>query len=138
MKLDFVPISGGEPGLARPMLQAVLDRNFFLWAITMTSFLDGPAKGQTLMLKRCARFLRVTDANGKWDALDAWEDSPRPEEKLYCYALHGKPGGAFIDGTGIRGFYAIAEYQFVEPQPDESTMRDDTKWHLWRTEKEKT
>ena len=58
----------------------------------MTTFVDGPAKGQRLRLKRAARFLRVTEANGEWDALDQLTDHPRTDEKLWAYEITGQPG----------------------------------------------
>lgn len=47
----------------------------------MTTFIDGPAKGQTLMLRRNPVYLIVTEENGKFDALDQLEDAPKPTEK---------------------------------------------------------
>ena len=62
----------------------------------MTTFIDGPAKGQHLALKRAPRFLRVVVADGKWDALDQIEDEPRPGELVYAYEVHGPVGSCHI------------------------------------------
>lgn len=99
----------------------------------MTTFQDGPAKGQRLMLHRAARFLRVTELNGKWDALDQPSDTPRPDEKLYAYEIVGKPGHMHLN-TGRKpggGFYPIAEYRFVPAQPTDAQMRDREQWYRW-------
>lgn len=97
----------------------------------MTRFEDGPAKGQTLMLKRVARFLRVTEAGGQFDALDQPCDRARPDEKLYAYEVFGEIGTVFVDGAKVHGVYPIANYRFIEPQPDDPTMRDNAAWCEW-------
>jgi hypothetical protein len=102
----------------------------------MTRFTDGPAKGQALMLRRAARFIRVTEENGKWDALDQLEDKPRPAEKLYAYeAIQETVGYAFIDFRGKQkgrsGRYAIAVYRIVNPQPTDEQMRSNDAWTAW-------
>jgi len=98
----------------------------------MTSFIDGPAKGQHLMLKRAARFIRVVDEVGKWDALDQPEDTPKATEKIYAYQVHGDVRACHINrGGGRGGFYPIAEYRFIVDQPDDATMRDADRWRAW-------
>lgn len=97
----------------------------------MTRFQDGPAAGQTLMLKRAPIFLRVTECKSKWDALDQPGDGPRLDEKLYAYTLVAKPGAAFIDGPKIRGCYPISDYRYFVPQPMDDLMRDNDLWQYW-------
>lgn len=97
----------------------------------MTKFEDGPAKGQVLMLKRAARFLRVTEEKGKWDALDQPEDCPRPGEKIYAYEVFGEVGAAFVDGAKFHALVPIANYRFVEPQPPDDVMRNNLIWCQW-------
>lgn len=97
----------------------------------MTRFQDGPAKGQVLMLKRAAIFIRVTEADGKFDALDQPEDQPYPGEKLYAYTLVSRPIFAFIDGPKYRGRYVIAEYRYCDPQPVDDIMRSNLHWDHW-------
>jgi hypothetical protein len=59
----------------------------------MTTFEDGPAKGQTLMLQRAPLFLRVViDPSGKVDALDQLTDKPASNEKIFAYVLTAEPG----------------------------------------------
>jgi len=57
----------------------------------MTRFLDGPAEGVTLMLRRAPIYLRVVHRGTEWDALDALDDRPTPDETIYVYVLHGEP-----------------------------------------------
>ena len=104
----------------------------------MTRFEDGPAAGQTLMLKRVARFLRVTAVIApesgkvsKWDALDQLGDSPRPDETLYAYEVFGEIGMAFVDGKNVHGCYPIANYRFVKEQPTQAIMMSTQGWHEW-------
>lgn len=98
----------------------------------MTRFVDGPAKGQLLLLKRAPLFLRVVLApDGKWDALDQLEDKPAPEEKLFAYEITAPPGWCFMDGPKCRGRYASAEYRLVAQQPMDAWMRDETTWPSW-------
>ena len=99
----------------------------------MTTFQDGPAKGRTLMLKRAPIFLRVVvDARGKWDALDQVDDEPAADEKLYAYQLAENPGHCHINaGRGRGGFYPMARYCLISPQPAESEMRTTLAWIKW-------
>ncbi len=98
----------------------------------MTTFIDGPAKGKYLSLKVARTYLRVTESKGVWDALDLPTDEPRPDEKLYLYRLHENLGMCRINrGGGRGGFYPIASYRFVEPQPDDATMRSTIRWQTW-------
>lgn len=99
----------------------------------MTSFVNGPAKGQTLMLKCTPRFLRVTEFGvGIWDALDAPGDTPLPKEKLYAYELKEHLGNVHLNrGGGHGGFYPIATYTFIVEQPSDEEMRDSERWGRW-------
>lgn len=102
----------------------------------MTTFEDGPAKGQRLMLKRAAHFLRVVEANGKWDALDQPTDTPQPGEKLFAYEITGKPGMVHLNcGGGRGGSYPIATYRFLKEQPSDAEMRDAQAWGRWCEQK---
>lgn len=83
------------------------------------------------MLKRMPVFLRVTESNGKFDALDQLTDSPRPEEKLYAYHLAAFRGNAFIDGCKCRGCYPISEFHLWPNQPSDAVMRDNVAWGQW-------
>ena len=98
----------------------------------MTTFTDGPAKGQHLMLKRAPYFLRVTLLNAKWDALDQLTDQPEPLEKLFAYELVGGVGRIHIYAPPRgSGWFVIAEYRLITPQPDDADMRTTERWHAW-------
>jgi hypothetical protein len=97
----------------------------------VTRFLDGPAKGQCLMLKRAARFLRVTECAGKWDALDFPEDQPLARETLHAYEIAGQPGWCFMRPGGR---FVMAEYRHVPNQPSDATMRTLDTWREWCVE----
>jgi hypothetical protein len=98
----------------------------------MTNFLSGPAKGQHLYLKRAPRFLRVTEDGGKFDALDQLEDYPKVTERLFAYEIVGMPGSCHINRSGGRGgFYTVATYKMVEPQPTDVQMRVEADWKKW-------
>ncbi len=98
----------------------------------MTSFEDGPAKDQTLMLRRAARFLRVVQSHdGKFDALDQPYDMPRPTETLYAYEIVARPVMTHLrmSKPGVSGFYPMARYRLVPEQPSQNVMRYD--WQKW-------
>lgn len=98
----------------------------------MTTFQDGPAKGQTLMLRITPFLLRVTESNGKWDALNEKGDEALPQEKLHCYILDDYRGAAHINmGRGRGGFYPIVTYRLFSPQPGDDVMRNNTVWDAW-------
>ena len=102
----------------------------------MTKFKDGPAKGQTLMLRRAVVYLRVTLKNGKFDALDQPEDTPEPGEHLFAYRNTGTRNGTChmrFSGSSRKasGFYAMAEYEICPEQPSQAQMRDTQQWRAW-------
>lgn len=99
----------------------------------MTRFIDGPAQGKVLMLRRAPVYLRVVrdDSSGEIDALDQLDDTPKDYESLFAYQLVERPGMAFIDGPKCRGRYAVAEYTMVLSPPSDAEMRDTTAWGVW-------
>lgn len=104
----------------------------------MTTKFNGPASGIRLTLRRAPLFLRlVLDAAGKWDALDQPDDEPGPSEEIHAYRKVSDDGGGFMDytdrATGRRKGFAFqsATYAFVDPQPDDATLRDTEKWRAW-------
>ena len=98
-----------------------------------TTFIDGPAKGQALTLRRAPIMLRVVCKGGVWDALDQLEDKVRPGEEVHVYRLTGpanwmhmrcaKPsqGGMFFYGG-----YALSPFA-----PAEEVLRDNKLWSEW-------
>lgn len=104
----------------------------------MTSFIDGPAAGIALTLRRAPVFLRVVRSpGGDWDALDMLDDEPKPRESVTVYVLTGRPAAACVDGrdrkTGRRFGHrcAIARYRVVDPQPGDEQVRDTAAWRAW-------
>jgi len=103
----------------------------------MTRFSDGPAAGHTLRLRRAPIYLRVTrDPAGGIDALDQAGDRPCPDEALFAYRQQSYDGSVHInswDSQGRRtgGFFPMATYALIDPQPDEATMRSLASWQEW-------
>ena len=98
----------------------------------MTTFQDGPAKGQSLMLSRAVMFLRVVELAGKFDALDQPDDKPAGGEKIYAYEIASTPRMCHIRASGGRGgFYPIVEYRFIQEQPADADMRTTERWRAW-------
>lgn len=103
----------------------------------MTRFLDGPARGQTLMLKRAPKFLRVTrddkhSLSPVWDALDQVDDTPMQGESLFAYQCKGTPTMCHVNIRGGKGgFYPIAEYELCQVQPTDDEMRSTSAWQAW-------
>lgn len=104
----------------------------------MTRFLDGPAAGHTLWLKRAPLFLRVTiTPNGHVDALDQLDDFSLPDERIHVYRREGKGGTLHIKTTNKgalkSGTYATADYAYVTDGPADAVMRDNDQWREWVT-----
>lgn len=102
----------------------------------MTTFTDGPAAGTTLSLRRAPLFLRVVRGPGGIDGLDQLDDRPAIDEELFAYRKVEDRGMVHINARDKRGrhcggFFAMATYQFVDAQPDDSTMRTNMKWAAW-------
>jgi hypothetical protein len=111
---------------------------------TMLTFVDGPAAGKTIGLRRAPRFLRITrrrfllgmeDPGEEFDGLDQPGDIARHDESLYAYETKKLEGRAHMRFSGkaksASGIYDIAEYRFIEPQPADDIMRDNKKWIAW-------
>lgn len=102
----------------------------------MTKFLDGPAAGVTLMLKRAPHYLRVVQApDGKFDALDQLTDLPRSDERIVVYEMVGEPSWMHIRSRRGGGIFRGGEYRVVDPQPDDSEIRLTTRWREWVSSK---
>jgi hypothetical protein len=103
----------------------------------MTEFVDGPAAGQVLMLRRAPLFLRVTvNRYGRekyWDALDQLDDTPVPGEDLIAYRKVEDRGTVHLCRSPRRlsGWFAIAKYALIEPQPADRVMRITSAWRTW-------
>lgn len=99
----------------------------------MTRFVDGPAAGKTLLLKRAPLFLRaVQTASGEWDALDQLDDEPQAGEHIYVYQRSGPPLRAHINfGRRGCGFFEGGEYRLAAAQPPDDVLRDRVSWRAW-------
>lgn len=102
----------------------------------MSTFLDGPARGRNLTLRRAPIFLRVVFApGGAVDALDQLDDEPREDEAIVVYRRVSTPTVMFIDtwqadGTLTGRRYESADYRLV-PTDDNETVRDRDAWRAW-------
>jgi hypothetical protein len=102
----------------------------------MTRFLDGPAAGVLLMLRRAPRFLRVVKGSEGWDALDQLADAPAAGETITAYRRVGTPGAVHLLMSRGRGrtrsaWYRTAEYRAVDPQPPAEVLRETASWRAW-------
>lgn len=104
----------------------------------MTRFIDGPAAGQILNIKRLPLMLRVVQDSltGEWDALDQLADVPNPSERIYVYRLDGQPSVAFVDFRGKSGRregcrMLIGKYRLWPVQPAEDVLRSIPDWQAW-------
>ena len=96
----------------------------------MTEFLDGPAAGQCLMLRRAPLYLRAAVTRGDpptWHALEQAAAEPRPGEDLVAYRRVGPLAAAKLWG----GYFALAKYRAIDPPPDAATLRDNATWQAW-------
>ena len=100
----------------------------------MTTFLDGPAQGEILHLKRAPRFLRVTQNGPVFDALDQLEDEPEETELIYVYEITGPVTGIVTTTTGT---FPIAQYRFITPPPGDGLVRRTHAWRGWTTRRAK-
>jgi hypothetical protein len=101
----------------------------------VTKFLDGPAAGVTLALRRSPVFIRaVLNPDGKWDALDQVNDAPAADEKVVAYMLSDKPTMMHLcrsRAAGGSAWFAVADYVLVGTQPDEAILRSNGEWRIW-------
>jgi hypothetical protein len=98
-----------------------------------TFFVDGPAAGKRLDLRRAPLYLRVViDADGGVDALDLLDDTPDPGEAIYVYRMSANLGSgiACTRGKGCRPFN-MSEYKLHGQQPPDDVARDFEKWRGW-------
>lgn len=95
----------------------------------MSKFLDGPAAGSALMLRRAPVFLRavIDESTGKVDALDQMDDTPGPSERVHVYRRVGEPIHACVRPGGC---YELGDYRHV-PDVDERLVRVTEDWRRW-------
>jgi hypothetical protein len=101
-------------------------------------FLDGPAAGVCLALKRAPLYLRVVHDRRKpvhgWDALDQLDDTPAEREQVTAYKRTGPASWVHMKGCrAVTGFWPMAGYRVCDPQPPAETLRDTEAWQAWAT-----
>lgn len=106
----------------------------------MVSFLDGPAKGVVLQLRRVPMLLRVVqDRGGAWDALDQLDDEPRRGESIHVYRRRDdlQVGKYHLLTSRPRragsGWYWMASYCVLPEQPTDDQVRNTAAWQSWAT-----
>lgn len=102
----------------------------------MTKFVDGPAAGALVFLRRAPLFLRAVKGSvGDWDALDQVDDKPHADETIVAYRRRGDVFTAHVqrvvDGRRCGGWYQGGEYFVVSTQPPDAVMRDNAEWRKW-------
>lgn len=105
-----------------------------------TTFIDGPAKGQKLSLRRNPLLLRVVHDPKKGDVAEAWDALDQPDDKLgrgeavYLYRLTGPPGYVHVRaarGSGLGGSWCTGVYSIMLVQPDREILRDNDAYGRW-------
>lgn len=71
-----------------------------------------------------------------WDGLDQPDDAPKPTEVVHVYIMAEWKGMVHLNARGaggkaIRGFWPMADYAFLEPQPGDIHTRDNAAWAAW-------
>lgn len=100
----------------------------------MIRFLDGPAAGKSLVLRRAPLFLRVVQApGGRLDALDQLSDEPQAGERVYVYVKAEDRGHVHLlmSPRSASGWYAMADYRLHAEQPTDNEARDTERWRAW-------
>lgn len=100
----------------------------------MIKFLDGPAKGTVLDLRRAPVWLRVViDSAGQVDALDQLDDTPAADEAIYVYRIVGEPTRYHLCcHPRSRGGWRVAAEYVVHKEPvDDTVLRDNEQWREW-------
>lgn len=95
----------------------------------MATFIGGPADGVSISFRRPAICLRVVGP--PWDVLDQLDDEARPEEGVYFYLMNHGSNLVHVRREKKSGFEVWGTYSYVENQPPEEIMRDNTIWRRW-------
>lgn len=97
----------------------------------MSSFLDGPAGGRSLGLRRAPHFLRVVTSGVLVDALDQLDDSPLSGETVHVYEMISFEFRGFVCRSGSgSGFQESAVYRHRH-DADGEALRDAAAWRAW-------
>jgi len=103
-----------------------------------TRFVDGPAKGRTMLLNRAPLMLRVVQAAcGCVNALDKLDDKPQDDELVFLYIMVGPVGDwVFVSFSGRNGQcrggqFRSATYRLLPGQPEPRHLREREAWNEW-------
>jgi hypothetical protein len=107
------------------------------------TFLDGPAKGVELALRRVPKYLRVVrSCRGKWDALDQLDDEPRPREQIFVYVRRDDlpQSKMFVRASkrSLSGVWFTCSYTFLQEQPEDFNVRTTWMWQQWASRQNST
>lgn len=98
----------------------------------MTTFEDGPAKGQQARLSRAPQYLRLTEATpGHWEPLVLIEDLPEAGARVVAYELVGEPQWVRVTREGRSEVTFAGTYRLVDPQPTDTILRINALWQEW-------
>jgi hypothetical protein len=104
----------------------------------LTKFLDGPAAGVVLSLRRAPIFLRVVrnklarSQEKAWDALDQVDDTCKPREEVVVYVRAGEATMVHVCARPRgSGWYAMAQYKMFDPQPSPDDVFLNEDWQAW-------
>jgi hypothetical protein len=99
----------------------------------MITFIDGPAQGVQLNLRRAPIMLRVVQSARAWDALDQPDDDPRRGEQVHVYIQVG-PTQTYHMKCAKRsasGWYTNASYRHFPDQPAAEHVSSAAAWAIW-------
>lgn len=99
----------------------------------MSKFLDGPAEGVVLELRRAPFMLRAVRKGDKWDALDQAGDEANPDEEIFVYRLTAEATRVHLCRSPRRlsGWIALGEYRLLPEQPEDKHVRTTKAWQDW-------
>ena len=102
----------------------------------MTKFMNGPAAGVVLGLRRAPLYLRAVQnrfaEKAEWDALDMLTDRPDPNERIVAYRRTKYDGHVHVcRRPSGSGYFAMAEYVVGDPQRADDVLRNTSKWQAW-------
>lgn len=107
--------------------------------ILVTLRAGGVPVGPSLHLQRDPALLRFVSSRfpDSLDALDQLDDTPKDGETVYTARLvkRGRVHLHCARGSKLpSGWYQTAEYELIDPQPEQAVMRDRDSWEKWARE----
>jgi hypothetical protein len=103
----------------------------------MMRFIDGPAAGVVLTLRRAPILIRAV-FNGRkqkeqWDALDQPDDVPSPHEKIYLYIAADRPQSIHLSRRPrtASGWFWMGTYKYLQDAPPDEVLFDNEAYSAW-------